>query len=139
MFADGLFGHILSAVVMVAMMVWLVGGLFHEKFLKNYTINIGIGVILLVSFELLSHHENQQSEQIAKMFLSEVEDYHRIHDTYPHEEKEGNDNKVIYHMVSPYDKTIKSYPVLYWRDHKNPYCRHQFDFEKRAWYGFCRD
>lgn len=139
MFADGLFGYILSGIVMVAMMVWLVGGLFHEKFLKNYTINIGIGMILLVGFELLSHHENQQSEQIANMFLSEVEDYHRIHDIYPHEEKEGNDNKVIYHMVSPYDKTIKSYPVLYWRDHKNPYCRHQFDFEKRAWYGFCSD
>lgn len=139
MFADGLFGHVLSSFMVIAMTIWLVGMLFHEKFLKNYTINIGIGVILLVGFELLSHHENQQSEQIAKMFLIEVEDYHRIHDIYPHEEKEGNDNKVIYHMVSPYDKTIKPYPVLYWRDHKNPYCRHQFDFEKRAWYGFCSD
>lgn len=40
--------------------------------------------------------------------------------------------KVICKMIMSYDKTVKPYPKLYWREHKNPYCQHEFDVEKKG-------
>lgn len=136
---DGLLGNVLSTILSLSICIWIIGILFNYQFIKNYTINIGIAIIIIAGFEILTAYHNHKSEKIAHEFLAQIDTYYHTNHHYPTNDKASADQKVHYLWIIPYDSKTPPYPKLYWKEHKNPYCQHRFDFDTREWLKECRD